>query len=192
VRHHQVDPLEYNAQVDDALPLEEVLAVDSELIDLLEDVDSSKVKLWLFTNAYVNHAKRCIRLIGVDKRRNGPQENGGALAVNGESKAEEVDGEEYGYFEGLTYCDYGAATNIDPETGEMEGFVCKPHPRMFEKAMREAGVADPKACYFVGMSFAFSFLFCYTDVCSKRPLFAVDMMPLYRSGQDVAYDIVWL
>lgn len=145
VRHHRVDPLEYNALVDDALPLEDVLSPDLELRRLLEDVDRSRVRLWLFTNAYVNHARRVVRLLGLD---------GGDGEGEGEGKL----------FEGLTYCDYGAATRVSEETGEMEGFSCKPHRKMFDKAMREAGVEEMGKCYFVGMclrllsSFAFNFL----------------------------------
>jgi pyrimidine and pyridine-specific 5'-nucleotidase len=77
VRHHKIDPIEYNAQVDDALPLEEIISPDLELRKLLEDVDKSKVKMWLFTNAYLNHGRRVVKLLGVDD-----------------------------LFEGLTYCDY--------------------------------------------------------------------------------------
>lgn len=79
VRHHQIDPLEYNAKVDDALPLEGLIKPNQELKDLLADIDRSKVKLWLFTNAYVNHAKRVIHLL----------------------ELEDV-------FDGVTYCDYSA------------------------------------------------------------------------------------
>ncbi|GJC87582.1 uncharacterized protein ColLi_10420 [Colletotrichum liriopes] len=77
VRHHQIDPLDYNAKVDDALPLEDILKPDTELRQLLEDIDRSKVKVWLFTNAYVNHGKRVVKLLGIED-----------------------------LFEGLTYCDY--------------------------------------------------------------------------------------
>ncbi|KAL7822875.1 pyrimidine 5-nucleotidase [Trichoderma gracile] len=77
VRHHQIDPLEYNAKVDDALPLEDLIKPNPELRQLLEDIDRSKVRLWLFTNAYVNHGKRVVRLLGIDD-----------------------------LFEGLTFCDY--------------------------------------------------------------------------------------
>ncbi|KAI8669652.1 hypothetical protein NCS57_00780900 [Fusarium keratoplasticum] len=78
VRHHQIDPLDYNAQVDDALPLEDLIKPDPLLRQFLENIDTSKVKLWLLTNAYINHATRVVRLLGVDD-----------------------------LFEGLTYCDYG-------------------------------------------------------------------------------------
>jgi len=79
VRHHKVDPLEYNRLVDDALPLESVLSPNPELRDFIKDIDTSRVKLWLLTNAYVTHGKRVVKLLGVDD-----------------------------LFEGITYCDYGA------------------------------------------------------------------------------------
>ncbi len=77
VRHHQIDPLEYNAVVDDALGLESIIQPNPQLRQLLQDIDHSKVRLWLFTNAYVNHARKVVQLLGVDD-----------------------------IFEGLTYCDY--------------------------------------------------------------------------------------
>lgn len=80
VRHHpDLDPLDFNSKVDDALPLEDFLKPDKATQDLLADLDTSKIKPWLFTNAYKNHARRVIRLIDVEK-----------------------------FFEGLTYCDYAA------------------------------------------------------------------------------------
>lgn len=79
VRHHKIDPLDYNRQVDDALPLETVLSPDPQLRRLLEDFDRTKIRLWLLTNAYINHAKRVVELLGVDD-----------------------------LFDGLTYCDYAA------------------------------------------------------------------------------------
>lgn len=110
VRHHEIDPLAYNAEVDDALPLEDIIKPDPELRQLLEDVDRSKVKLWLFTNAYVTHAKRVVGLLGVED-----------------------------LFDGLTFCDYSK-----------KPLICKPHPDMYKKGMKEAGVNDVKDCYFVG------------------------------------------
>jgi len=77
VRHHKVDPLEYNAKVDDALPLDDILTPDPKLRKLLEDIDRSKVRLWLFTNGHITHASRVVKLLGVDD-----------------------------LFEGITYCDY--------------------------------------------------------------------------------------
>jgi pyrimidine and pyridine-specific 5'-nucleotidase len=83
VRHHTVDPLDFNAKVDDALPLEDILKPDEELQKLFSDIDTSKVKLWLFTNAYINHGKRVVQLLGIER-----------------------------FFEGLTYCDYSAPGGI--------------------------------------------------------------------------------
>jgi pyrimidine and pyridine-specific 5'-nucleotidase len=76
-RHHKVDPLEFNREVDDALPLDELLSPDADLRQLLESFDKTKVKLWLFTNAHVTHGKRVVKLLGIDD-----------------------------LFEGITYCDY--------------------------------------------------------------------------------------
>ncbi|KAI9798506.1 MAG: hypothetical protein M1833_004773 [Piccolia ochrophora] len=89
-RHHKIDPLEYNAKVDDALPLEEIMSPDPDLRALLLDVDTSKVRPWLFTNAYVTHGKRVVRLLGVED-----------------------------LFEGITYCDYGAERMICKPRDEM-------------------------------------------------------------------------
>ncbi|KAH7084192.1 Haloacid dehalogenase-like hydrolase-domain-containing protein [Paraphoma chrysanthemicola] len=79
VRHHKVDALEYNSKVDDALPLEEVIKPNPELRKLIQDIDTSKVRLWLFTNAYITHGRRVVKLLGVDD-----------------------------LFEGITFCDYGS------------------------------------------------------------------------------------
>lgn len=81
VRHHKIDPLEYNKQVDDAIPLESIIFPDPELRKLLESIDRSKVRLWLFTNAYVTHGKRVVRLLAIDD-----------------------------LFEGMTFCDYTQET----------------------------------------------------------------------------------
>jgi pyrimidine and pyridine-specific 5'-nucleotidase len=110
VRHHQIDPLDYNAKVDDALPLEGIIKPNPELRQLLEDIDKSKVKMWLLTNAYVNHAKRVLRLLGIED-----------------------------LFEGLTYCNYAE-----------QPLICKPDPRMFQRAMEQAGVERMEDCFFVG------------------------------------------
>ncbi|KAL9115256.1 MAG: hypothetical protein Q9227_001050 [Pyrenula ochraceoflavens] len=83
VQHNQVDPLEFNRQVDDALPLDDILKPDPALRSLLESFDSRKVKLWLFTNAYITHGRRVVKLLGVDD-----------------------------LFEGITYCDYATKEMI--------------------------------------------------------------------------------
>lgn len=90
VKHHQVDPLDFNEKVDDAVPLEEVLTPNPNLRKLLEGIDSSKVKLWLLTNAYITHGQRVVRILGVDD-----------------------------LFEGITYCDYAAANLVAKPSREM-------------------------------------------------------------------------
>lgn len=82
--------MEFNTLVDDALPLDGVITPDPALKRLLEDMDKSKIRLWAFTNAYVTHAKRVLRLLGVE-----------AL------------------FEGVTYCDYGQWPLVCKPMGEM-------------------------------------------------------------------------
>ncbi|CAK7269201.1 Putative suppressor of disruption of TFIIS [Sporothrix epigloea] len=77
VSHHQIDPLEYNRKVDDALPLEDIIKPNEELKQLLRDIDRSRVRLWLFTNAYITHGQRIVRLLEVEDQ-----------------------------FDGITYCDY--------------------------------------------------------------------------------------
>jgi pyrimidine and pyridine-specific 5'-nucleotidase len=102
--------MDFNSKVDDALPLEDIIKPNPKLRRLLQDIDTTKVRLWLLTNAYKTHGMRVIKLLGIDD-----------------------------LFEGITYCDY-----------TQEKLVAKPEPRMFAKAMKDAGVADVKDCYFVG------------------------------------------
>ena len=90
VKHHTIDPLAYNREVDDALPLDDVIKPDPQLRKLLEDVDRSKVKMWLFTNAHITHAQRVVRLLGVGH-----------------------------CFEGITYCDYAAKVLLAKPHKEM-------------------------------------------------------------------------
>jgi pyrimidine and pyridine-specific 5'-nucleotidase len=90
VRHHKIDPLEYNEKVDDALPLDDIIKPDPKLRKLLERIDRSKVKVWLFTNAYITHGKRVVRLLGIEN-----------------------------LFDGITYCDYGAPSLLCKPATEM-------------------------------------------------------------------------
>jgi pyrimidine and pyridine-specific 5'-nucleotidase len=80
VQHHQVNALEFNEKVDDALPLDSILKPDPKLRKLLKDIDGEQVRLWLLTNAYVTHGRRVVDLLGVADM-----------------------------FEGITYCDYAVA-----------------------------------------------------------------------------------
>ena len=79
IHYHQVDPTSFNKQVDDALPLEDLLKEDLELQQTLARFDRTKVKLWLLTNAHITHARRVNRILGVER-----------------------------YFEGITFCDYAS------------------------------------------------------------------------------------
>ncbi|OOF93371.1 hypothetical protein ASPCADRAFT_209300 [Aspergillus carbonarius ITEM 5010] len=89
-RHHQITPLVFNQEVDHALPLEKLITPDPQLRKLLLDIDRTKVKLWLFTNAYINHAKRVVKLLQVED-----------------------------LFEGITYCDYAKVPLVGKPTKEM-------------------------------------------------------------------------
>ncbi|KMQ43022.1 HAD-like domain [Trichophyton rubrum] len=89
-RFHKIDPLVFNREVDDALPLDDILKPNMKLRTLLEDFDKTKVKLWLLTNAYVTHGKRVVKLLGVDD-----------------------------LFEGITYCDYSAEKLVCKPDREM-------------------------------------------------------------------------
>ncbi|ODV59526.1 nucleotidase, partial [Ascoidea rubescens DSM 1968] len=74
---HSIDALEYNRKVDDALPLHDIIKKDLVLRNILIKLKNKNVKLWLFTNAYKNHALKVISLLGIAD-----------------------------LFDGLTYCDY--------------------------------------------------------------------------------------
>ncbi|KAE8355270.1 Haloacid dehalogenase-like hydrolase-domain-containing protein [Aspergillus coremiiformis] len=89
-RHHKIDPLQFNCEVDDALPLDRILKPDPRLRKLLEDIDRSKVRPWLLTNAYVTHGTRVVKLLEVDDM-----------------------------FEGITYCDYSQPPLVCKPTQEM-------------------------------------------------------------------------
>ncbi|KAK9321013.1 Haloacid dehalogenase-like hydrolase-domain-containing protein [Lipomyces orientalis] len=90
VRHHEIDPIEYNSKVDDALPIADILKPDPELHKFLRSIDRSKVKLWLFTNAYKTHASRVIKALDVEDQ-----------------------------FDGVTFCDYSEPILICKPKQEM-------------------------------------------------------------------------
>lgn len=52
VRHHTIDPLDYDKKCDGSLPLDDVLSPDPTLIDMLNRIDKSKVRIYTLTNAY--------------------------------------------------------------------------------------------------------------------------------------------
>lgn len=77
VRVNHVNTMDYNARVDDALPLETCLHKNPALKDMLAKIDRRKWKLWLCTNAYVTHGLKVIRLLGIEE-----------------------------FFEGISFCNY--------------------------------------------------------------------------------------
>ncbi|KAI8819855.1 Haloacid dehalogenase-like hydrolase-domain-containing protein [Fimicolochytrium jonesii] len=64
VKHHDVDPMAYDREVDQALPLEQFLKPDPELRTMLETMQG--VKKWAFTNAYEVHAGRVLKALGIE------------------------------------------------------------------------------------------------------------------------------
>ncbi|KAI0081720.1 pyrimidine 5-nucleotidase [Panus rudis PR-1116 ss-1] len=66
VRHHHVDPLDFDRKCDGSLPLEEMIKPDPGLRKLLEDIDRSKARVWALTNAYRNHAYRVLKILKVE------------------------------------------------------------------------------------------------------------------------------
>lgn len=80
-----VDGMDYNRMVDDSLPLQDILKPDLALRKVLQELRAKGHvdKLWLFTNAYKNHAVRCVRLLGIAD-----------------------------LFDGITYCDYARTDTL--------------------------------------------------------------------------------
>ncbi|KAJ2529386.1 suppressor of deletion of TFIIS, partial [Coemansia sp. RSA 1933] len=105
MKHHGIDPTEFNEQVDGTLPIEDIVKPNPPLRAMLQTTDA---RLWAFTNAGLDHARRVLKGLGIED-----------------------------LFEGVTYCDY-----LGPD------FPCKPERRAYEKAMREAGISDPRLCFF--------------------------------------------
>jgi len=65
VRHHDVDPLDFDRNCDQALPLEEMIFPNPAHRTLLQDIDRSKVRVWALTNAYKVHAERVLRILNL-------------------------------------------------------------------------------------------------------------------------------
>jgi len=89
-RFHKIDPLDFNREVDDALPLDDLLFPDPVVRGILESFDKTKVKMWLFTNAHITHGKRVVKLLGIED-----------------------------LFEGITYCDYAQSPLVPKPLPEM-------------------------------------------------------------------------
>ncbi|KAI0030704.1 pyrimidine 5-nucleotidase [Vararia minispora EC-137] len=77
IRHHSVDPLDFDRKCDQSLPLEDMIKPDPALRQLFQDIDRTKCRVWALTNAYKPHAERVLRILQLD-----------------------------GLVDGLIYCDY--------------------------------------------------------------------------------------
>ncbi|TFK23236.1 pyrimidine 5-nucleotidase [Coprinopsis marcescibilis] len=66
VRHHGVDPLDFDRKCDGSLPLEDMIDFDPKLRKLLDDVDKSKARIWALTNAFKPHAMRVLKILKID------------------------------------------------------------------------------------------------------------------------------
>lgn len=58
VKHHTIDPMDYDEKCDGSLPLERVLHPDPALRALLERIDRRKVRVYALTNAYKTVRRR--------------------------------------------------------------------------------------------------------------------------------------
>lgn len=65
VKHHEIDPMDFNERCDASLPLEDLLKPDPAIRQLLMDIDRSKVKVWAATNAYISHAERVLKILNL-------------------------------------------------------------------------------------------------------------------------------
>ncbi|ODQ80807.1 hypothetical protein BABINDRAFT_127288 [Babjeviella inositovora NRRL Y-12698] len=118
VRNNQVDALEYNAKVDDALALHGLITPNLKLRAMLQALkESGSCRMWLLTNAYKNHALRCISLLGL-----------GDL------------------FEGLTFCDYSQTPIVcKPMTGYFTNAFAKSGLKATEETLANTYFVDDSA-----------------------------------------------
>lgn len=77
VKHHTIDPLDYDAKCDASLPLDKLLHPNAAVLDLFRMIDRKKCRVYALTNAFRYHAKRVIDLLGLTE-----------------------------FFEAIVYCDY--------------------------------------------------------------------------------------
>lgn len=59
VKHHDIDPLDYDSKCDASLPLDKILRPDPEIKQLLADLDRTKCRVFALTNAY-KHVSRAM------------------------------------------------------------------------------------------------------------------------------------
>ncbi|KAI9009880.1 Haloacid dehalogenase-like hydrolase-domain-containing protein [Gaertneriomyces semiglobifer] len=69
MKHHDVDPLAYDKEVDQSIPLQNYLKPDPELRKMLQSIRG--VRKWAFTNAFKVHANRVLSLLQVDDQFEG-------------------------------------------------------------------------------------------------------------------------
>lgn len=63
VLHHNVDAMDFDQKCDQSLRLEDMIKPDPAVIQLLEDIDRSKYRIWGLTNAYTYHAERVLDIL---------------------------------------------------------------------------------------------------------------------------------
>ena len=63
LKHHSVDPRDYDDFVDGGLPLEQLLCPNPSLAATISALEGKK---WVFTNAGIHHAQRTLRVLGLE------------------------------------------------------------------------------------------------------------------------------
>ncbi|PPQ76757.1 hypothetical protein CVT26_000147, partial [Gymnopilus dilepis] len=71
VLHHEVDPLHFDQECDGSIPLEQMIVSNASIRKLLSDIDRSKARVWVLTNAYLNHAKRVLQILDLEDQVEG-------------------------------------------------------------------------------------------------------------------------
>ncbi|KAJ1668350.1 suppressor of deletion of TFIIS [Coemansia sp. RSA 1813] len=74
IKHYNIDPASFNEKVDGSLPIEDIIKPNPLLRVMIE---STTARVWAFTNAGLDHARRVLSCLGVED-----------------------------LFEGVTFCDY--------------------------------------------------------------------------------------
>eukprot|EP00835_Amoeboradix_gromovi_P003041 NODE_188_length_15619_cov_0.374871.p7 type:complete len:207 gc:universal NODE_188_length_15619_cov_0.374871:1033-413(-) len=62
IKHHSIDPLDYDFKVDQSLPLDGLIIADKDLKEILS---KCKERNWIFTNAAKPHCVRVLRLLNI-------------------------------------------------------------------------------------------------------------------------------
>lgn len=115
VSHFGIDPLHYDAFVDGGLPLESILHFDGDLVGLLR---RCKARLFVFTNAGLQHALRVLCLLQVDS-----------------------------LFEGICYCDY-TEPRFPAKPDRLAFERAERHAGISPNQRQSASQCDGSICYF--------------------------------------------